>query len=90
MEDIGKEEYKGELLFFLNSKKVVLHDVQPETTVLQYLRSTGLSCITTSSVLIITGIGLTGTKLGCGEGGCGACTIMLSHYEPQNQKIVYH
>ena len=40
-------------MVYINGKKVEIHDIQPEMTVLEYLRE----------------MGLTGTKLGCGEGG---------------------
>eukprot|EP01112_Ceratiomyxa_fruticulosa_P007100 TRINITY_DN1832_c0_g1_i2.p1 TRINITY_DN1832_c0_g1~~TRINITY_DN1832_c0_g1_i2.p1 ORF type:complete len:1364 (-),score=294.56 TRINITY_DN1832_c0_g1_i2:173-4264(-) len=73
-EELTKEKYTPEFIFFLNGKKVELRDVQPETTLLQYLRQTS--------------VGLTGTKLGCGEGGCGACTVMISQVEPDG--LIHH
>jgi hypothetical protein len=53
-------EYDDTLRFYLNGTKVTLDTADPEVTLLEYLR----------------GIGLTGTKLGCAEGGCGACTVV--------------
>ncbi|KAM3585325.1 uncharacterized protein V6R79_014495 [Siganus canaliculatus] len=64
-----------ELVFFVNGKKIVEKDADPETTLLTYLRRK---------------LGLTGTKLGCAEGGCGACTVMVSRIEPQSQKLLHH
>ncbi|PNH11767.1 Xanthine dehydrogenase [Tetrabaena socialis] len=52
-------------IFYVNGKRYALPAGRGETTLLQFLRDNGLS----------------GTKLGCGEGGCGACTVMLSHWE---------
>lgn len=63
-----------ELVFFVNGKKVVEKNADPETTLLVYLRRK---------------LGLCGTKLGCGEGGCGACTVMISKYDRLQNKIVH-
>src|SRR5437016_1965272 len=55
--------YSGQLVFWLNGSKVVLDDPDPSIMLVDYLH----------------GVGLVGTKVGCGQGGCGACTVMLSH-----------
>ncbi len=50
------------ITFLLNGESVSLQDVDPTTTLLDWLRDDR---------------GLTGTKEGCNEGDCGACTVMV-------------
>ncbi|OCT77525.1 hypothetical protein XELAEV_18028617mg [Xenopus laevis] len=64
-----------ELLFFVNGRKVIEKNADPRMTLLTYLRRK---------------LGLPGTKLGCGEGGCGACTVMVSRFNQFQNRIVHY
>lgn len=52
-----------DIAFLLNGESVTLHDADPTRSALDWLRDTQ---------------GLTGTKEGCNEGDCGACTIIVA------------
>lgn len=53
---------ESSLDFYLNGTRITLKNANPQWTLLDFIRSQH---------------GLKGTKLGCGEGGCGACTVVL-------------
>ncbi|KAL3674239.1 hypothetical protein V7S43_000197 [Phytophthora oleae] len=67
-------DVRHNLLLYVNGQRIQLaeKDVHPEQTLLQFLRHD---------------LGLTGTKLGCGEGGCGACTVMVSKFDVATGRV---
>ncbi|SFC68467.1 xanthine dehydrogenase small subunit [Pseudoalteromonas denitrificans] len=56
---------KNKIQFLLNDRLISLSDINPNTSILQYLRS----CT-----------GKSGTKEGCASGDCGACTVVTVEY----------
>ncbi|RDX68449.1 Abscisic-aldehyde oxidase [Mucuna pruriens] len=55
------------LVFGVNGERFELSHVDPSTTLLEFLR---------------TRTRFRSVKLGCGEGGCGACLVLISKYDP--------
>jgi xanthine dehydrogenase small subunit len=62
MSDAGGSGSNASIRFILDGEVITLTDVDPTRTVLQFLRED---------------LGKTGTKEGCAEGDCGACTVAL-------------
>ena len=67
------QQNDNEIKFYLNQELRYLRDEDPRKTVLEYLRQNNYF----------------GTKYGCGEGGCGACTILIAEYDAKKEKIKY-
>src|SRR5690349_15497289 len=59
---MAKPNVRSRLRFILNGEDVSLADVAPDETLLDYLRLRR---------------SLKGTKEGCAEGDCGACTVLV-------------
>ncbi|MFL6262769.1 MAG: molybdopterin cofactor-binding domain-containing protein [Thermoanaerobaculia bacterium] len=61
------------LEFYLNGHRIELQDPPPDLLLLDFLRSPEVA--------------LTGAKKGCGEGGCGACTVILSSFDRETGSV---
>lgn len=70
----GDMDVSNRLEFWLNGKRRLVVNPDPTQNIIEYVRSEGL----------------TGTKLGCSEGGCGACTVTLSEWNSSTQKPKFY
>ncbi|KAF2203547.1 hypothetical protein GQ43DRAFT_478957 [Delitschia confertaspora ATCC 74209] len=72
---IGLTYTSSDITFYLNAKRVTLNNPNPHWTLLDYIRAQPT---------------LKGTKLGCGEGGCGACTVVLQTRSTRQRNSIVH
>ena len=59
--------------FYVNSEQKKIESIDPSLNLLDYLRDNGYF----------------GTKYGCGEGGCGACTVVIAEFDSNQNQIKY-
>jgi len=71
----SKRSAREGVLFYLNGKRVEIpaEDVDPSVLLFDYIHEQA---------------NLKGTKLGCGEGGCGACAVTVSEWDASKKKVV--
>lgn len=62
----------GAIIFTINGERHELLSCDPSTTLVQYIREK-----TTFK----------GTKVACGEGGCGSCAVLVSRYDTQTRAV---
>ncbi|KAJ3105387.1 hypothetical protein HDU97_008141 [Phlyctochytrium planicorne] len=63
---------KPSLTVWVNGQKIVESNPNPTESLISFVRRHGY----------------TGTKLGCAEGGCGSCTVVVSSYDPKTSKVI--
>jgi xanthine dehydrogenase/oxidase len=68
---IGSTYTSPDITCYINGKRTIISNPNPHWTLLDYIRAQP---------------NLKGTKLGCGEGGCGACTVVLQVADCQSEK----